>query len=261
MKRKIPRQTAYSRKKRLDTYNLGSNADEEEVGTSQTVVEHAGNCSEDSYSELQSAIPFLDVENGVADTPTRCSSTESAPSSTESVPDNETAEGLVRQPIIIRPAQPLYEGSSLSADTAHLLVSSYMCRHSLTGRAREDLLHLLQLLLPQSSSLSSSLYLLKKQTNHSTDITPDFYYFCSNCYSILADTKVSICPNQICGMALNQSTQSFFMTVSVAEQLKVLLKSKFKCCAAPYTSLQYIFMLYTWYMWQALIKFVKLTNW
>jgi len=188
-------------------------------------VEHAGNCSEDSYFELQSAIPFLDVENGLADTPTSCSSTESAP-------DNETAE------VIIRP-QPLYEGSSLSADTAYLLVSSYMCRYSLTGRAREDLLHLLQLLLPQSSSLSSPLYLLKKKANYSTDITPDFYYFCPNYYSVFAENKVSICPNQICSAALNQSTQSFFMTVSVTEKLKVLLKSKFKCCAAPYTSLLY----------------------
>jgi len=107
IKQKIPRQTAHSRKKRLDTYNLGSNADEEEASISQTVVDHAGNCFEDSYSELQSAIPFLDAENGLADTPTRCSSTESAP-------ENETAE------VIIRP-QPLFEGSYLQLQRATIV--------------------------------------------------------------------------------------------------------------------------------------------
>jgi len=225
MKRKMPQQTTHSRKKRLNVANM----DREEITPSDTVLEHAGNCSEDSYSELQSAIPFeLGVESELADTPTRVSITELAT-------HNETAEEPVGQPITIRP-QPLYEGSSLSADTAHLLVSSYMCCHNLTGRAKEDLLRLLQLLLPQSSSLSSSLYMLKKQANHSTDITPDFYYFCPNCYSIFADKEVSICPNRICGVALNQPTESFFMTVSVAEQLKVLLKSKFKCYAAQYLS-------------------------
>lgn len=113
------------------------NTDREEIKSSDTFLEHVGNCSEDSYSELQSAIPFkLDVESKLADTPTRCSTTELAT-------HNETAEEPVGQPITIR-SQPLYEGSSLSADTTHLLVSSYMCHHNLTGRAQEDLLRLLQ---------------------------------------------------------------------------------------------------------------------
>ena len=52
MKQKIPRQTAHSRKKRLDA----ANTDGEEIMPSDIVLEHAGNCSEDSYSDLQSAI-------------------------------------------------------------------------------------------------------------------------------------------------------------------------------------------------------------
>ena len=54
-----------------------------------------------------------------------------------------------------------YEGST---DTSDMLVSSYMCHHHLTGQAREDLLQLSQLFLPNNHNLPSSLYILNKQT-------------------------------------------------------------------------------------------------
>jgi len=102
----------------------------------------------------------------------------------------------------------LYEGASISTDTSHLLVSSYMCCH-LIGQAQEYLLQLLQLFLPKSNNLPSSLYTLNKQVDHAMDITPDLHYFCTQYHSILPDNKATICSNQSCNITLNNSKKLF----------------------------------------------------
>jgi len=120
----------------------------------------------------------------------------------------------------------LYEQSSLSTEESHVLVNSYMCRHNLTGQAREDLLQLLQLHLPSTNHLSPSLYTFNKYTDHTRDIEPDYHYYCSVCYSLLPSSDTTHCPNTSCNNTIKKDDMNFFITVSVATQLKNLLESK-----------------------------------
>ena len=113
---------------------------------------------------------------------------------------------------------------TVSPETSHLLVSSYMCRHHLTIQAREDLLKLLQLHLPVNNGLPSTLHILNKYADHTVDITPTSYYYCSDCYSILPGNKTSTCPNETCQTTLKES-KDYFITVSVSKQLQILMKS------------------------------------
>ena len=206
----IPRQTAHSKKKKIDSEIRLNSVDDLQARI--TPAEQSN--TEDNFENNVSAevSEQLDEEISLAVTPS-CSCVELP----DDVTEQATREGVV--------PSLLYEGASISTDTSHLLVNSYMCRHHLTGKAREDLLQLLHLFLPNKNNLPSSLYTLNKQADHTMDITPDFHYFCTHCHSILPDNKASMCPNQSCNMTLDNS-KNFFITLSVAKQLKVLLKSK-----------------------------------
>lgn len=120
----------------------------------------------------------------------------------------------------------LYEGSSLSTEASHILISSYMCRHHLTRQAREDLLQLLQIHLPKENQLQSSLYTFYKLADHGRDITPDYHHYCSQCYTLLPSGSATVCPNQSCNAVVNKESSNFFITVSIADQLQILLSSK-----------------------------------
>ena len=105
-------------------------------------------------------------------------------------------------------------------------MSSYVCHHQLTSKAQEDLLWLLQLHVPRENLLPSSLYAFCKMSGLSdtTSLEPIVHTYCQTCYTVLSDYTVT-CPNQCCSTSCPQSTQTF-ITLSVGEQLKVLLECK-----------------------------------
>ena len=191
-KRVMPRQTAHSKKKRIDDRIRLNNMDALQTSVTPAELPEQPD-TEDSFENSVSAevSEQSHEEINLAVTPS-CSCVEL----TDDVTDEDTRQCAV--------PSLLYDGASISTETSHLLVSSYMCRHHLTGQAREDLLQLLQLFLPKSNSSPSSLYTLNKQTDHAMDITPDLHYFCTLCHSILPD-KATICPNQSCNATVNDS--------------------------------------------------------
>ena len=101
-----------------------------------------------------------------------------------------------------------------------------MCRHHLTGQAREDLLQLLRIHLPKTNQIPSSSYMFNKHTDHTRDIIPIYHYYCHECYSVLPSDDAIQCPNTSCNTIINKQCISFFITVPITDQLKILLSSK-----------------------------------
>ena len=85
------------------------------------------------------------------------------------------------------------------SENSLLLISSYMCRHHLTGQAREDLLELMRLYLPQDNNLPSSLYLLRKPSN------TNYHHYCQHAIRS-QDCATSLCPNEYCKTTIDLLT-------------------------------------------------------
>ena len=226
-RQRVPRQTIYSRKKKLSEVTSSSTDDTHEaIGTEglsnlsdnleYTSCEDA-TCVENCHERSLDLTSVADMDDSTS------SETLVAPpytshqliniSDTERIPSSETSSEL-------------YEGSSISTETSHLLINSYMCRHHLTGQAREDLLKLLQIHLPKVNQLPPSLYTFNRKADHCRDITPDYHYYCPECFTLLPSTNDALCPNTSCNTTINKEPSKHFITVSIAEQLKILLSSK-----------------------------------
>ena len=107
----------------------------------------------------------------------------------------------------------LYEDSSLSTESSLLVISSYMCRHHLTGQAHEDLLELIKLHLPKENNLPSSLYLARRASVQN-NIVLNYHHYCQHCYTILHDCTSTLCPNEHCKTTINLETSPYLITIS-----------------------------------------------
>jgi len=137
------------------------------------------------------------------------------------------------------PEVPLYEGSLLSTGSSHLLLKSFMCCYHLTGQAQEDLLQLVQLHLPKEK-LPSSRYLFQKQNNqleHNELCT--YHHYCPHCFTTIPNSATTECQNRFCGQEVQFDTSPYFITVSISDQLKTLLSSKFGFLATCLCTSQY----------------------
>ena len=124
----------------------------------------------------------------------------------------------------------LYPGSILTSRSSELAISSYISRHHLSRQAQEDLLRLLQLHIPESRLIPSSVYSLK--INSSLDevvVQHAYHYFCPRCHKGLSDSECEVCPNDECATSLDYSSISGFFTLSIAGQLQNLLRSEWPC--------------------------------
>jgi len=206
-KKRLPRQTAFSRKRKLIADDSRENTETDELIVSGEPSSTSRN--PESYE--------CSVDRPLSHTAMDCSIlTTPSPQ----LSDNDTADTDFQNPL------KLYEDSVLSTEESRILISSYMCRHNLTGQAREDLLKLLQLHLPLNNQLSSSLYTFTKYSDHTRDIVPDYHYYCCVCYSLLPSSETTQCPNESCNATISTGEINFFITVPVADQLKNLLSSK-----------------------------------
>ena len=117
----------------------------------------------------------------------------------------------------------LHEESTLSTWDSYLHIMRYLLRYSLSKKAVSELLSLVGLHLPTSSS--PSFYKFKKTfLDFYEDISFNTHYCFSNCHSPFED-RHSQCPSGCSADAAE------FLTISVEAQLKRKLQSKFivKC--------------------------------
>ena len=122
----------------------------------------------------------------------------------------------------------LFPGSSLTVNTSNMLLRSFMCCHHLTQRAKSDLLQLLQIHLPEESLVSPSLYMFEKNcSKNCPDCSPEVteHYYCSGCNASLTGPNGPRCSQEYCS-SHGEVKHAFFLTVSVADQLKLLFKRK-----------------------------------
>ena len=112
--------------------------------------------------------------------------------------------------------------------SSELAIKTFSSRHHLTRQAQEDLLQLLQVHSPLDSHIPSSLFTLRKNSLlNPVCVQPMLHYMCPKCYTAIPEKHCTVCPNTNCGSSLS-SLPSFF-TISIAEQLGIILKSKIIC--------------------------------
>lgn len=130
--------------------------------------------------------------------------------------------------------QPLYEGANLTTWDSYLMIMKYALRHGLTKQAVKDLLELVGMHLPHSSTIS--VYKLKKFfLDLYEDISFNVHHCCSLCHSPFADVEAS-CPNG-CDRGATE-----FLTISVEAQLKRKLQSKIVVFAGMVYMFMYVYL-------------------
>ena len=110
-------------------------------------------------------------------------------------------------------------------------INTFISRHHLTRQAQEDLLGLIQLHMPSetSSSISSSVFTLRKHSLlNPVAAQNEMHFMCPQCWCVFPtkDSHPTVCPNTTCAARLDEVVLPYFITVSIAEQLQVILKSK-----------------------------------
>lgn len=229
-KQRVPRQTIHSRKKKLSRVTPSS-TDNVHEATATTITAELANVSNDPESTSCGDATCVEscyeramdlTSDADMNYPTDSVSLVDPPPISHQLINISDTENISSR----EATSKLYDGSSISTETSHLLISSYMCRHHLTGQAREDLLKLLQFHLPKENQLPPSLFTFNRKADHSSNITPDYHYYCSECYTLLPSENDILCPNKSCNTTINKESSKCFITVSIAEQLKILLSSK-----------------------------------
>ena len=218
-KSRVQWQTLYSRKKLLsksattsDLLSTEAVQAESELSRSNSCATSTASHNNDSYGET------VETETTVinADCLPKCN-------------DSQSSDQLM-----VAANQPrLYEGLSLSINTSTLMLKSYMCRHHLTGLAKEDLLQLLKLHLPKENKLPSSMHLFQNQVIPQIDqsevqaeVTSTHHHYCPKCLTALTDSDATNCPNSLCDVEITFESSPYFLTVSIADQLKTFFSSK-----------------------------------
>lgn len=185
----------------LDNLELSSTSTDPHSSTASS-----SNISADLHSStVPSSDALTDFDSSAA------SFSDSLSESTDDLPESDSVN--------IDPGfrKPLYEGSSFSTWDSYLHIINYALRHSLSKKAVSDLLRLIALHLPSSST--TSLYKFKKFfLDLYEDISFDRHYCCCNCHSPFEDCH-SLCPNGCSDGAAE------FLTVSVEAQLRRKMQS------------------------------------
>lgn len=119
-------------------------------------------------------------------------------------------------------SKSLYEGapSGLTEYIGHLLIFQYSVRHSLTGKALDELLHLLNTFLPDAHLPKSLRQLRKFFMEIYVEQQPITQRYCSNCHILLNEGESCPC----------EASCSQFVTVPIGPQLKARLEGTIYLC-------------------------------
>ncbi|XP_071855403.1 uncharacterized protein [Apostichopus japonicus] len=118
---------------------------------------------------------------------------------------------------------PIFHGSLLSHAHLLLLVMAFVLKHQLTGTCLEDLLSLLNLMVPGSIVLSK--YLFQKQFLKCANNIQK-HFFCNCCLVYLGENPdIDSCPDCSTSFNLKKSEKkgNYFLYVPIEDQLKTLL--------------------------------------
>ena len=117
---------------------------------------------------------------------------------------------------------PLYEGADISLGISLMLLMSFAIEHSLTDSAVRDLLQVLNLHCPAPNVCITSLYFFKKYFS-GFRFPSRRHHYCSLCKTAVSEFE-HVCPNSLCRTALPSSSRSYFVEISVEEELRSLFK-------------------------------------
>ena len=209
--KRIPRQTLHNRKKQKLNSGIAKKIDEnsQQLENDCRSVEEIDECLDNDHGHSCN----VDIPIPISDTPSPLTN-----ECTEAVHDHEECQKMY-----------VFPGSSLTVNTSNMLLRSFMCRHHLTHRAKIDLLQLLRIHLPEESQVPPSLYMFEKNcSKNSPDCSPEIteHYYCSGCNASLTGPGGSGCSQEYCPSHNEVKNAPFFLTVSIADQLKLLLKRK-----------------------------------
>ena len=115
----------------------------------------------------------------------------------------------------------LFNGAQISVGLSLILIMSFVMNHSLTDAALHDLLRLISLHCPSPNLCVTSLYIFKKFFAP-TKFNFKQHYYCPSCKTNIGHLQLE-CPNVACGNRLSNTDQSYFIEVSIFEQLQNLL--------------------------------------
>ena len=208
--KRIPRQTLLNRKKRKLLASKSSSGGSENP-VDENITTDDIQCQDDNPSSLFTR-----------ETPTTTSATSDFSLS------SHCDESCSEDDLAPETRQGLFSNSTISVRTSSMLIRSFMCRHHLTYQAKADLLQLLQVHLPDPNQLPTTLYTFQKMnTRSSVDVDPVVteHHYCTQCYTVLSDLSSSFCTQ--CEVPLVHGATPYFITVSIPDQLKVFLKSKY----------------------------------
>lgn len=123
--------------------------------------------------------------------------------------------------------KPLYPGAKLSKGESLTALLSYILRHHVTKAGCQDLLHLLQMLLPEHS-LPSTNYLFNRVFDNTSW---QVHHYCLNpdcgAYVGILDVESVLCPmcDTECKVSEHMSKGHYFMYTSLRDEIKNLFEN------------------------------------
>ena len=185
----------------------------------------------DSNENVDQLYISLDVES---DADGLTSEDESSSYESDSEPDSEpeydTDTGACRDGDAVGLFEDdnslLYPNAEVSKLAAHVLVNLFAMEHKLSNQALEDLICLMNILLPNEHKFVRSGYLLKKYfVNLFREPLPKRHKYCGRCLDSIPPA-MNVCNNEQC-QKVNASVKEF-LEIDLCNQLCRLYKGK--CC-------------------------------
>ena len=198
------------------------NSDSRCVDINVEAFSHHGNESDSDENEDQLYIS-LDVES---DDDGLSSEEESSSCESDSEPENDAETGGDAIGLFEEDNSLLYPHAEVSKSAAHVLVNLFVMEHKLSNQALEDLICLINILLPNEHKFVRSGYLLKKYfVNLFHEPLPKRHKYCGRCLDSVPPA-MNMCNNEQC-KKVNASVKEF-LEIDLCDQLCRLYKGK--CC-------------------------------
>ena len=118
----------------------------------------------------------------------------------------------------------LYENAEVSKLAAHVMVNLFIMEHKLSHQATEDLIQMINFLLPGGHRFVRSAYLLKKYfVNLFEEPLPKRHKYCGRCLDSIP-SSTAICSNEQCQIV--HSPVKEFLEIDLSNQLTRLFKGE-----------------------------------
>lgn len=204
-------------------------SDEDDSESSRCVdyVEACGSHGNESESDknVDQLYISLDVES---DADGLSSEEESSSYESDSESQNDTETGGDAVVLFEEDNSLLYPNAEVSKLAAHVLVNLFVMEHKLSNQALEDLICLINILLPNEHKFVRSGYLLKKYfVNLFHEPLPRRHKYCGRCLGSIPPA-MNVCNNEQC-KKVNASVKEF-LEIDLCNQLCRLYKGKCSCC-------------------------------